>query len=163
MKISLKKYTEEDFADLVRCIEQLHDVIIEMDNLRRCRRMQAFGKNYTKRLIGKINRNHGLVLFACDPERIIGCIAGIIEKQSRENLLECVPTKAGRILELFVAEQHRNRGIGKRLMRKMEEYFKQNSCDVIRVDVFGPNKKASKFYRTLDYQNRAVDLIKLIR
>lgn len=94
---------------------------------------------------------------------MVGCIAGIIEKQSKKDLLECAPTKAGKILELYVAESYRNHGIGKMLMKKIEAYFRKKKCDLVRVDVFSPNKAAFIFYVGLHYQERMRDMIKLLK
>ena len=53
--------------------------------------------------------------------------------------------------------------IGKKLMSKMESYFRKKKCDVICVEVFDPNKAAHNFYKKLHYQNRSIDMIKLLK
>jgi ribosomal protein S18 acetylase RimI-like enzyme len=35
------------------------------------------------------------------------------------------------------------------LAEKMEKHFRENRCDVSRVEVFEPNVKAHRFYRKL--------------
>jgi ribosomal protein S18 acetylase RimI-like enzyme len=42
----------------------------------------------------------------------------------------------------------------------MERYFRQNGCDVSRVEVFEPNVKAHAFYQKLGYHDRMFDMIK---
>ena len=93
----------------------------------------------------------------------MGCIAGNIEQQSKDNLLECIPTKSGRILELFVSDSYRGLELGKKLMQKMEDYFQKNKCDVVRIEVFVPNKNTHHFYQNLDYSDRVVDMIKKLK
>jgi len=112
------------------------------------------------KFIKKINKQKGLILLAFDDKKIVGLIAGVIKKQSKENLLECVPTKAGRILEVFVKQEYRGYGLGEKLMKRMEEYFKHEKCDVIRIEVFEPNKAAHDFYKKLRYSDRTIDLFK---
>ena len=163
MTIFFRKYTESDFETLVCCMEKLNDSVAATDPLGRSRRLSAFGERYTAKLITKISQNSGLILFACDRKKVVGCVAGIIERQTRDNLLECVPTRAGRVLELYVKLGYRNRSIGTQLMKRMEEYFIENECDVVKVEVFKPNRKAHKFYHQLDYQDRIVDLMKLLK
>lgn len=163
MMISFREYAESDFAVLVSCMEKLNDSVAATDPLKRGRRLSGLGKRYTKKLIRKVNKKSGLILFACDRERVVGCIAGIIERQTQDNLLQCVPTRAGRVLELYVESGYRNRGIGRQLMKRIEKYFIQNGCDVVRVKVFGPNRGAHTFYQELDYQDRTIDLMKLLK
>lgn len=163
MNITIKKYQPSDSKAFDHCMVQLMDYIAAIDPLKRARRSPDYSPQYTKMVIQKIKKYDGAIFLAFDEETVIGCIAGIIEKQSKKDLLECVPTKAGRILELYVAESHRQHGIGKMLTEKMEFYFREKKCDLIRVDVFSPNKVALKFYEALQYQERMRDMIKLLK
>lgn len=163
MKIIFKHYRESNFEDLEKCIEKLQDFLVGIDPLKRLRRLPAYSKNYTENLIKKISKQEGLIIIAYDKEKIVGCIAGIIEKQSKDNLFECIPTKPSRILELFVLDSYRGLKLGKKLMQRMEDHFKKNKCNIVRVEVFVPNKNARHFYQKLDYSDRVTDMIKLIK
>ena len=160
MKIQIRRYRNSDFEELVRCVEELQDFIVNIDSLKRCLRLPAYGKKYVSLLIKKVHRSSGIILLAEYKQEVIGCVVGIIEKQTKDNLLECVPTKAGRILELFVSPNYRSRGIGKLLINKLEHYFNKSKCDVVRVKVFQPNKIAHNFYYKLNYHDRVIDMIK---
>ena len=61
---------------------------------------------------------------------------------------------------MFVDSKHRRQGVGKMLMRKIEEYFRMSGCNVFRVEVFEPNAEAYHFYQGLGYQDRIVDMMK---
>jgi len=74
------------------------------------------GKCYTRRLLTEIDKNEGIAYVAEHEDRIIGFVADIIHRQSKENLLECTPSTDGRILELFVDPQHRRQNVGTVLM-----------------------------------------------
>lgn len=163
MEIIFTYYNESNFKDLEECMEKLQDFLVNIDSLKRLRRLPAYGKNYTKNLVKKIFKKDGLIILAYNKEEIVGCIAGIIEKQSKDNLLECIPTKQGRVLELFVFDGYRGLKFGKKLMQKLEDYFKKNKCDTIRVEVFEPNKNTHQFYQKLDYHDRVIDMIKLLK
>lgn len=163
MEIKLKKYQKNNFKDLDYCMVQLQGFLENIDPLKRLRRSRDYSPEYANNIISKIKKNNGIIFLAFDNKKIVGCIVGIIEKQSKKNLLECVPTKAGRILELFVADGYRNYGIGKKLIKKLENYLRKKKCDVIRVEVFEPNKKAHYFYNGLGFRDRVIDLIKLLK
>jgi len=163
MGITFKQYIETDFNDLALCMERLQDFIVGIDSLKRLHKPPTFGKKYTTNLVKDVTKQNGLIILAYDGKKIIGCIAGFIEKQTKRDLIECIPTTVGRIPELFVSEQYRGNDIGKKLMQRMEAYFKKNNCDVIRINVFAYNKNAQKFYQKLDYSDRVVNMIKVIK
>ncbi|HIH14655.1 MAG TPA: GNAT family N-acetyltransferase [Nanoarchaeota archaeon] len=163
MNILFKEYKEGYFEDLVSCMENLQDFLIEIDPLQRLRRLPSYGIHYTNDLIDRVSQGEGLIILAYDQEKIVGCIAGAIEKQPEENLLECRITKPARILELFVLESYRGFHVGKNLVEKMERYFQENGCDIIRVEVFVPNKNAYTFYQKFDYSERVVELVKTFK
>ena len=50
----------------------------------------------------------------------------------------------------------RGNGIGKTLLEKMEEYFKNIDCKRINIEVFGPNKKGLNFYEKNGYISRDI-------
>lgn len=158
--ISIKQSTPKDKKTLVQLIEELQDYLAQMDPLKKLRRLPEFGKKYIDNLLKKIQEKRGIIFIANVENIPIGFIAGVIEKQKKDNLLQCIPTKAGRILELIVSEKHRGKHVGSMLMRKLEKYFQQQNCDVIRVEVFAPNNKAHNFYKKLGYQDRVIDMIK---
>ncbi|MFA5303674.1 MAG: GNAT family N-acetyltransferase [Candidatus Nanoarchaeia archaeon] len=160
MSILFKKYEESDFNNFVKCMEGLQDYIIGLDSLRILRKSENYGKAYTQNIIKKISKHEGIIILAYEQKKIVGCIAGIIEKQTKDDLLECIPMKDGRVLELFVSNEIRNKGIGKKLMKKVEDYFKRKKCDAIRIEVFEPNLLARKFYEKIGYAERIIDLIK---
>lgn len=161
-KITFRKYQKSDFNGLVNCMIQLQDYLISIDPLKLLHRPSEYGKQYTKNLIKKINKSDGIIFLAQHENEIVGCIAGIIEKQSKEDLLELVPKKTGRIIELIVSEKHRDKGIGKELMRLVEDYFRKKKCDFVRVEVFEPNHAAINFYKKLAYNRRVTDMIKSV-
>lgn len=162
MEIKYRIYQKTDFNSLAKCMEKLQDFLIRLDPLKRLQRAQGYGKLYTEDLLKKIAKHDGIIILAQTQEKVVGCAAGIIEKQSKTDLLDCVPTKTGRILEIFVSEDCRGQGIGKELMKQMEEYIKQKKCDVIRIEVFEPNKSAHEFYKKRGYSDRIIDLIKFV-
>lgn len=143
-------------------MENLQDFIVSIDPLKRNRRLREYGKYYTNNLLKKVSKQNGIIILAYEQDRVIGCIVGVIEEQSKDDVLGCIPTKAGRVLELFVSEEYRHCGVGSKLMKKVGDYFKHKKCDITRIEVFEPNKSAYNFYKKLGYSDRIIDLIKKI-
>ncbi len=160
MKVGIREYQSSDRAHIIKLMEDFQDYLVDIDYMKRMRRMPEYGVGYVSRLLRKISNNDGLIYLAEHEGHIIGLIAVMVETQSTSDLLECVPSKAGRILELFVQARYRGQNIGKLLMEKGEEYLKQQGCDVLRIEVFEPNGKAHNFYKKLGYQDRIIDMIK---
>jgi ribosomal protein S18 acetylase RimI-like enzyme len=60
---------------------------------------------------------------------------------------------------LAVAPQHRGKGLGRALMRRVEETLKDRGCPKLNVQVRTANAEALQFYRRLGYaQDEAVAL-----
>jgi len=143
-------------------IEELQDYLVQIDPMKRLRRLPGYGENYINDLLKKIKKRGGAI-FIAEVENIpLGFVAGVLNVQSKDELLGCVPTKSGRVLELIVSEKQRGKNVGKTLMSKIEEYFQQQGCDIIQVEVFEPNILAHNFYKKLGYYGRVTDMIKKI-
>ncbi|MCX6739888.1 MAG: GNAT family N-acetyltransferase [Candidatus Parcubacteria bacterium] len=159
--VKIIKFQDEQEV-LIKLIEELQDYLIQLDPLKRLHRLPGYGKSYTANLLKKIENQEGIIYIAEIEGTAIGMIAGIIEKQSPGDELECIPSKAGRILELIVSEKLRGQNIGSLLMQTIEKYFLDQSCDIIRVEVFEPNTNTHNFYKKLEYHDRVIDMVKKI-
>ncbi len=122
--MQIQKYS--NFSDLVNCMQELQDFIVSIDPLKLNRRLPNYAPIYTQHLIERVTKNNGIIYLAQQQQKILGCIAGIVEVQSEEELLGCVKLKTGRILELVVAKTSRGQRIGQELMQQTESYFKEN-------------------------------------
>jgi ribosomal protein S18 acetylase RimI-like enzyme len=162
MELEIREYRSSDESRVVELMEDFQDYLVGIDYMKRTRRMPEYGISYVSRLLRKINNNDGVIYLAESQGHIIGLIAAAIEVQSKDDLLECIPSKAGRILELFVQSRYRGQSIGKLLMERGEAYLKEQGCDELRVEVFEPNVNAHNFYKKLGYQDRIIDLIKKV-
>lgn len=160
VEVKIRKYKSSDKACFVRFMEESQDYLSSIDSMKRTRRMPEYGESYTQRVLETIRKNNGVIYVAESEGRLIGLIAGIVARQSKEDLLECIPSKDGIILELFVDAQHRRQKVGTILMQRMEDYFRQNGCDASRVEVFEPNARAHNLYRKFGYTDRVIYLIK---
>jgi len=69
---------------------------------------------------------------------------------------------------IAVSPQQRGKGIGKELIKSVEEYFKSKNIYVYRLDTYKTNEKARRFYKKLGFNEigeigRNVILIKEIK
>ena len=60
--------------------------------------------------------------------------------------------RMGYIGEIWVEEKFRRKGVGKKLMEKMLEWFKERGIKWVRADVLSNNKEAIEFYKKLGFR-----------
>ena len=115
-------------------LENLHKIE------RECFTIEAFTKEQITRLL-KSSRTVSLVAWING--EVAGFIIGAIE-----NLDE---TKAGHVYTLDVAVKHRRKGVGLRLLRKLENIFAEKSVKTCYLEVRLNNVAARKLYRKQGY------------
>lgn len=161
MEITFREYTDADKDLLQSFIEKLQDYVVTTDPIQRIRRLPGFGPVAVERTLKSFHNNHGKIYFAVDNGREIGYVFGFLfDKQSEENLLEVVPTKVGQVDDLYIDEEYRGQGIGKMLLQKIEEYFKDQGCDSVWMEVFASNTNAHNAYLKLGYMDREIGMLK---
>jgi ribosomal protein S18 acetylase RimI-like enzyme len=163
MKVKIREYQESDRAVFVKLMEQLMDYIASIDDLKRIRRMPEFGESFTQRMLKNVAENNGIIYVAELDSELVGVVVGTIPDQTKEDLLEHVPSKFGEVLEIVVKAGYRGRGVGTMLMNKLEEYFKENNCNILGVGVLAPNKDAHRLYGKLGYEDRSFYMTKGIQ
>lgn len=65
--------------------------------------------------------------------------------------------------ELIVTERVRGYGIGKKLIEKMELYFKENGCEFSRLTVLENNQIAKHLYGDLGYRPIELEMSKNLK
>jgi len=159
-EITIREYKSTDYKILKVFMEKLQDYLAGIDPINSLIRPKKYGNVYTKDLLLKIKNSNGKIYFAQYKNVPVGCIAGNYLKPS---LIERVCNKTvmeGSILELYVDPEYRNKKIGAKLIKKLEEYFKKKGCKLSTVAVFYPNKIAYEFYKKGGYGERMLYLIK---
>ena len=163
MHIAIRRYKTKDIPHLANLMDQFEDYLIEIDTPKIfVPRPKNFGKKYIKETIKKIKKGKGAIFVATMQEKVIGLVAGVIQKSSVIEKLEHGKQVYGNTLELFVAEEYRGKGVGKSLLRTMEKYFKVNGCTQLLIGVFAPNKSPHELYKRLGYKDVGIEMKKLI-
>lgn len=159
MDCVIREYREGDRSAFIRLMEELQDHLIEIDTLKKLRRLPEYGEEYAKQALSNVEKNRGKIFLAEQDGVVIGCVIGTMEEQ---NCLpsEFVPTIQGRIVELIVSSSVRSKGIGAELMKKAEEYLKGEGCELLRVAAMSANERARAFYEKQGYEDRMVELVK---
>lgn len=160
-KTIIRAYQPADKPNLVRFMEELQDHLIELDPLKRFRRLSEYGAAYTDDLLTKI-KSKGQLFVAQDSEKLVGVIALTVSQSNRLDGLGGSPKPSGEITELYVSSAVRSQGVGKQLIRQAEDYCRSQGCDALNVEVLAPNLRAHQFYTDCGYQDRSVCLLKIL-
>lgn len=147
----------EDVKDLLVELEE-YIISIDQDNL------DTINPDYREKKtlldLNEVKENTGKCFLAIDNNSVVGLIMGIIRKYDESDYLDYKCPKQGEITELIVSKKIRNKGVGKVLIDKIEEYFKSVNCEYIIVDIFAYNDNALKFYHKKGYHPRMLTSIK---
>ena len=85
---------------------------------------------------------------------------GCIFSYGEYDYLDYKCPKRGTITELVVSKDIRSKGVGNLLIKKLEDYFKNNNCEYVILDVFAYNDVALNFYKKHGYHSRMITEIK---
>ena len=117
---------------------------------------------YTELELKEMRKYNGKCFLAIENKEVIGLILGIIPQYSKYDYLDYKCPKRGQVLEIIVKKDHRRKGVGKLLMKKLEDYFKAQGCKYIIIEVLSYNTTAKLFYDFNDYHERTEVQIKKI-
>lgn len=140
---------------------ELQEYIAEIDKEKYNILTNEYREKYFEKTMNEVNKYEGKIFLAIENERVIGLIVGLINNEE-ESTYDFKAPKRGRVTELVVSKECRSNGIGKQLLDKMEEYFKEVGCKGILIDVFAYNENAQKFYIKNGYFNRNIEVMKKI-
>lgn len=141
----------EDIKDLLVELEK-YIISIDEDNLDRLH--PEYRDKMAVLDLEEVKNNNGKCYLAVENEKAIGLIMGYVRTYDEYDYLDYKCPKSGEISELIISKEARGKGIGKQLMKKMENYFKSIDCEYVFLDVFAYNKNAVEFYKKEGYHSR---------
>lgn len=98
--------------------------------------------------------NEQYIFVAIEDNKIVGFITGeIFKKKAWYNV------QLGEINNIFVLEEYRQKGIGKKLVKTMMDTFKQEGITNIDLYTFGNNIDAIKFYEKIGFKKYNVQML----
>lgn len=150
---------DEHIKDL---LVELQNYLVDIDNWHTQILKPEYRENMFKLDMEKVKKQNGKIYLYIEDNVAIGIIIGIIEEKDEIDKLTNDCAKTGSILELVVKNDIRGNGIGKLLLGKIEQFFKDVDCKRINIEVFGPNKKGLNFYEKNGYVTRDIIVSKKI-
>lgn len=154
------EYEEIYQEEVKELLEELQEYMISVDKEGYSTITKDYKEKYFEKIIKAVNDYQGKIFLAMD-KKVVGLIIGLINNENISTYDYKAP-KLGRVTELIVTKEYRNKKIGKQLLKKIEEYFKEVGCKGILLNIFTDNKVAKIFYEKEGYSKRTSELIKQI-
>ena len=154
---------EEKYLDDVRdLLVELEEYIVSIDK----DNLDIVHPDYKEKMaivdLEELEKNEGKCYLYIEDEKALALIMGCVRPYDKYDYLDYKCPRAGYITELIVSQKLRSKGIGQKLINKIEEYFKSINCEYVLVDVFAYNDNAFNFYSKKDYHSRMHTMIKKI-
>ena len=156
------KYEEKYLEDVKDLLVELEEYILSIDK----DNLDQLHPEYRDKMalldLEEVNENNGVCYLAIENDKAIGLIMGTVISYDKYDYLDYTCPKTGEITELIISKKVRSNGIGRQLMKKMEDYFKSIGCEYITIDVFAYNESAINFYKKQGYHTRMLINMKKI-
>ena len=156
------EYEEKYLENVKDLLVKLEEYIISIDKDNLDRIHTDYRNLMAIKDLNEVKENEGKCYLAVENNDVIGLIMGIIPSYDKYDYLDYKCPKRGIITELMVSKNNRSNGVGTKLIRKLEDYFKSKSCEYVLVDVFAYNDIGNNFYNKNGYHNRMYTSIKKI-
>lgn len=161
-EVEFIEYSEKYLEDVRDLLVELEEYILSIDK----DNLDQLHPEYREKMaildLEEVNNYNGKCYLAIENNKAIGLIMGCIPPYDEYDYLDYKCPRRGEITELIVTNKTRSKGIGQKLINKMEEYFKSVGCEYIIVDVFAYNEIGKNFYSKNNYHTRGEIKIKKI-
>lgn len=158
--MEIEELKEMYFKNVKDLLMELQEYIIEIDNFKLNVLAKDYREKYFEYMLKDCKNNQGKVFVAVNGNKVVGMIAGFVQRYEERDKLDYACPKKGVVAELIVNKSARCDGVGSKLLNEMEVYFKSINCEYCQIDVFAPNEDAKTFYCKKGYKDRMITLFK---
>lgn len=160
--MKIVEYEDKYLEDVRDLLVELEEYLVSIDE----DHLDQVGADYREKMalidLEELKENEGKCFLAIENDKAIGLIMGLVVKYDEVDYLDYKCPRKGRITELIVTKKTRSKGVGKELIKTMEDYLKSIGCEYIGIEVFAYNKHAIDFYTKGNYHARCIDMIKKV-
>ena len=163
MEIIYRQYKEAD-------IEQIKDLLVDLlvdeakTNEQRLKKPNAeYREKYFAELFKEISEGKGNIIIAEENNKVIGCVVGMIPDLSEADKLEFKRIKEGYVSDLIIQVEYRHKGIGRELLKQIENYFIEQDCTLSKLYVQKANPQAWSLYNSEGYIDKVIKMTKHLK
>ena len=164
MSMEIREFRDGDRARLDAMQFALQKYFSEVDSSGETRAYESMGAahRYMEKMLDDVRKMRGKLLVAVVDGEIVGFTQGVIieHKEGEDAIYDLThaAAKEGWIGLLFVEVEFRGQGIGRGLLDKMKEHFKENNCSCVKLLVLAENKNAIEIYKKSGFVGREIEM-----
>ena len=157
------EYEEKYLEDVKDLLVELEEYILTIDEDHLDQLHPDYRDKMTELDLQEVKDYEGECYLYIENKKAVGLIMGKIRQYDPYDYLDYTCPKGGIVTELIISKNNRGKGIGQKLMTKMESYFLEKGCSYIYINVFAYNENAIQFYAKKGYHNRMHTVVKKIK
>ena len=157
------EYNDKYLEDVKDLLVELEEYILSIDKDNLDQLHDDYRDKMASLDLEEVNNNDGKCYLAVENDKVLGLIMGYVRAYNEYDYLNYKCLRSGEVSELIVSKNARSSGVGKKLMQKIEEYFKIIGCEYIFIDVFAYNESAINFYKKQGFHTRMLIDVKKIK
>jgi len=113
---------------------------------------QSYLDEWDKTVLGLLRQDPSLIKVAFIDNKMVGYSILVKKLHNHEGVVMDVELKSSYIWDLFVAKEHRNKGIGTELLNEAITYSKSIGCDKTGLLVNYKNETAKKMFEKAGFK-----------
>jgi ribosomal protein S18 acetylase RimI-like enzyme len=152
--INIREIKEKDWIEIKKMMADLHKYESQYDP--RYSVDKETGEILGKWIDSELKNKKGIIFIAEENKELLGFACGWIDKKS----IHLYTEKAeGYFCDLYVKENHRGKGVGKRLAEALMDFFKKNKVKFVTVETHARNETSQKLYKSLGFKKVTINLL----
>lgn len=151
--MEIRNIKENEVEQLVPLMQILFSKWEELDRYDKLDQKYFRGETHTNFLKEHIKKSN--LIIAVENKEIIGFIDAEIKE--RPKLYQ--NKKEGQINLLYIKEEHRSKGAGKKLIEEVLNIFKENNITFITVNTHARDKEANEFWEKRSFRKYNIQYI----
>ena len=121
---------------------------------------QSYLDEWDKTVLGLLRQDQSLIKVAFIDNKMVGYCILVKKLHNHEGVVMDVEWKSTYIWDLFVAKEHRNKGIGTELLNEAITYSRSIGCDKTGLLVNYKNETAKKMFEKAGFKLYSLYLLK---
>ncbi len=151
MDIEITKPEIKDLDRLISLWQEQYKYHNDLDSDYYVKNSDGLTKKFHKYLTKCVEKDNPYILVAELEGDFVGFITFEIDEA---DYFDTNIKKFGSVLELYVSENHRRKGVGTKLMKSAEDFFQSKGLQWVELQCSSYNEMALMFYDKSDFKNR---------
>ncbi len=160
--MNIREYKPEDHIQVENLLAELQD--LEAKIIPGMKPGKEMAERYLRdAVLEDVSEKEGKIFVAEQDRKVIGFLWVYVEKEPRDFMYTEPIYVFLHIGDFIVTRNFRGQGIGKALMRAVENYAKEKGIDKIKLQATAKNIQAREVYEKWDFEEDEVTLIKYLK